>query len=133
MLLTARFSSQQLPQMRTSSPFASSPPQVFMPNDKSTDKKSKAKPSKASQANQSAHHTSAASTVSHPATPGEALSHDAAAQKMSGSDELARAMPFNPTKAAEHGAEAGRCPVRGAATSPPHPSVTGSTLTEGMP
>lgn len=104
-----------------------------MPNDKSTDKKSKAKPSKASQANQSAHHTSAASTVSHPATPGEALSHDAAAQKMSGSDELARAMPFNPTKAAEHGAEAGRCPVRGAATSPPHPSVTGSTLTEGMP
>src|SRR5690606_6165948 len=45
---------------------------------------------------------------------------------------LARSMPFNPAKAAEHG-ELARCPVRGATVATPHPSVTGSTLTEEAP
>lgn len=94
-----------------------------MPTNKKTTSKSRA---------QSSHQTSAKSTISHPATAANGSEADAATVRMSGVDHLAREMPFNPTKAAEHG-ELARCPMRGATVPTPHPSVTGSTLTEEAP
>jgi catalase len=54
---------------------------------------------------------------------------NALAEKMAATDALAAAMPFNPNKAAEHGA-ASLSPPRGATAKPKTPIVTGSTLTE---
>lgn len=84
-----------------------------------------------SSAKSSSQKTSARSTVSFPASA-DGSSSDAAVQKVSGADHLARAMPFNATKAGEHG-DLARSPMRGASVSPTHPSVTGSTLTEEQP
>ena len=73
--------------------------------------------------------TSARTTVSGPSRPGKAEDPDAPARRAEGADELARAMPFNPNKAAEHG-RAALEPKRGATAAPPDPSATGSTLSE---
>lgn len=103
-----------------------------MPTDKN-DKNIKSKATaKSSDATESAHQTSAKSTVSHPATSGDATAPDVATQRISGVDQLARAMPFNAAKAGEHD-EAARCPMRGETVAPSHPSITGSTLTEEAP
>lgn len=73
--------------------------------------------------------TSALSTVS-------GLSHgtpdsigDAAAAKLAGAENLAEAMPHNAAKPSEFG-DAARKPAAGQVIEPPHPLVTGSTLTE---
>ncbi|HET7729301.1 MAG TPA: catalase [Usitatibacter sp.] len=54
---------------------------------------------------------------------------DAAALKMAATDEMAAAMPFNETKAAEHG-EASRDTPEGRHVPPPDLKATGSTLSE---
>src|SRR5215216_4370334 len=74
--------------------------------------------------------TSAKSTVSAPARRDSRPDPvDAADQKAAGTHELAAAMPFNPTKAGEHGRAALK-PQPGATAEPPDPRVTGSTLSE---
>jgi catalase len=60
---------------------------------------------------------------------GAARDDDAAARKMAAVNEMAAAMPFNATKAAEYG-EAARDTPEGAHVEPPEPAATGSTLTE---
>jgi catalase len=75
--------------------------------------------------------TSAKSTISAPARRDRRpAAADAAELKAAGSQALAAAMPFNPTKPAEHGKGALR-PQAGATAEPSDPRVTGSTLTEG--
>jgi catalase len=74
--------------------------------------------------------SSARSTQSGPARAdlaGQRDALDAHVAKMEGTQALAEQMPFNASKADEHG---GRPPPRGAAVEPADPSVTGSTLTE---
>jgi catalase len=74
--------------------------------------------------------TSAHSTVSGPAklsTSGSEL--DEARAKLLGGDAVAAAFPFNAAKAAEFG-DAANDPSTGHSVEPPHPRVTGSTLTE---
>jgi catalase len=74
--------------------------------------------------------TSARSTVSGPSRKGKPLpAGDALVDKMSGTQALAAAMPFNPNKAGEHGRAALK-PQPGATNEPANPAVTGSTLTE---
>jgi catalase len=75
--------------------------------------------------------TSARSTVSGPSRREKrASAADVLERKMAGTQTLVAAMPFNPNKAGEHG-KAALQPRPGATVSPPEPSVTGSTLTEG--
>ena len=72
----------------------------------------------------------AKSTVSGPAHGARRRTEgDPASVKLAGTEALARAFPQNANKAEEHG-EAARAPKAGATAKPPHPSVTGSTLTE---
>jgi catalase len=81
-------------------------------------------------ANSDTAYSSAHSTVSGPAnlsTP--AAQVDAATAKLLGTEALAAAFPSNAAKASEF-AEAAREPATGQAVEPPHPMVTGSTLTE---
>jgi catalase len=74
--------------------------------------------------------TSARSTVSGPQRKGKnAPASDVLAEKMAATDALVAAMPFNPNKAAEHGAAA-LSPPRGLSAKPKSPTVTASTLTE---
>jgi catalase len=54
---------------------------------------------------------------------------DAAKVKDAGTEALATAFPFNAAKPTEFG-DAARNPAAGQTVPPPHPSVTGSTLTE---
>ena len=54
---------------------------------------------------------------------------DAAKVKDAGAEVLASAFPFNAAKPTEFG-DAARIPAAGQTVPPPHPSVTGSTLTE---
>ncbi len=71
---------------------------------------------------------SARTTVSGPAR-GVAPNGDAATVKAAGTEALASAFPFNAAKPTEF-EDAARDPAIGQAVAPPHPSVTGSTLTE---
>jgi catalase len=73
--------------------------------------------------------TTARSTVSGPSRTGTTDLADAHVAKFEGMDELARQMPHNPNKAAEHG-RASLEPPQGATAKPADPSVTASTLTE---
>ena len=63
-------------------------------------------------------------------TPGS--SSDAALRKAQETQELAAAMPFNPTKAGEHGFANGVKPAAGATVSPPSRLPGGSTLSESQ-
>jgi catalase len=77
--------------------------------------------------------TSARSTVSGPSRGKRVgVSGDALVDKMSETEALAAAIPFNANKAAEHG-KAALNPPRGVTARPPSPRVTGSTLTEQIP
>ena len=74
--------------------------------------------------------TSARSSVSGPQRRSKnAPTSDVLVEKMAATDALVAAMPFNPNKAAEHGAAA-LSPPRGATAKPKSPVVTASTLTE---
>jgi catalase len=74
--------------------------------------------------------SSARSTASGPARrPAAADVTDAATAKLVGTDALAATFPFNAAKPSEYG-EAARTPSRGQSAEPPHPLVSGSTLTE---
>src|SRR4051812_38935318 len=74
--------------------------------------------------------TSAKSTVSAPARRDRSPDpSDAADQKAAGTNQLVEAMPFNATKAGEHGKGALK-PQKGATAEPSDPRVTGSTLSE---
>lgn len=73
--------------------------------------------------------TSARSTVSGPARKDARKLADALTAKMEGAEQLAAAMPFNPTKAREYG-RASFDPPAGAAAEPPDPRATASTLSE---
>jgi len=75
--------------------------------------------------------SSARSTVSGPAARGgfdDAI--DAPTAKSVGTEAVAAAFPFNAAKPSEIGEGP---PAAGVAVEPPHPMVTGSTLTEKMP
>ena len=72
----------------------------------------------------------AKSTVSGPGKGPRKDGDDPAVRKIQGTQDLAAAFPFNPTKAGEFG-DAAREPEQGASAKPSHPSVTGSTLSEG--
>jgi catalase len=92
-------------------------------------KTSSAKPVNA-RTNAGGSNTSAKSTVSAPARRDQRPTPaDAAELKAAGTQELASAMPFNPTKPGEHGRGALK-PQVGATAKPSDPRVTGSTLTE---
>ncbi len=71
------------------------------------------------------------STVSGPSAdgPGAQESADALQRKMDGTQELSAAMPFNAAKPLEYGDISAQPPV-GQSVNPPHPSITGSTLSE---
>lgn len=76
-------------------------------------------------------YSSAHSTVSGPAnlaTPAAQI--DAATAKLLGAETVAAAFPSNAAKASEYG-DAASEPATGQAVEPPHPTVTGSTLSEG--
>jgi catalase len=74
--------------------------------------------------------TSARSTVSGPARPRKgAAPDDAVERKLSGTQALVAAMPFNPNKPGEHG-KAALQPQPGATAKPPEPVVTASTVRE---
>ena len=75
--------------------------------------------------------TSARSTVSGPARKDARRSSDALMKKMEATEELARAVPFNPIKAAEYG-RAAADPERGATVTATDPRATGSTLSESV-
>jgi catalase len=71
--------------------------------------------------------------VSGPTDKGGASSiTDAASAKIAGAEAVAAAFPFNAAKPSEFG-KAAREPATGQAVEPPHPMVTGSTLTEVNP
>jgi catalase len=74
--------------------------------------------------------TSAHSTVSGPAQLSTSAPQvDAATAKMLGTEAVAAAFPANAAKASEF-QDAANEPATGQAVEPPHPTVTGSTLTE---
>src|SRR6185295_13283951 len=74
--------------------------------------------------------TSARSTASGPAHRGGAAAiADAATAKAAGTQAVAAAFPFNAAKPSEFGEHA-RKPALGQTVEPPHPTVSGSTLTE---
>jgi len=73
--------------------------------------------------------TSARATMSGPARLVQDAITDAASAKLAGVERLAQAMPFNAAKSTEFG-DASMNPAEGQAVDPPHPMVTGSTLTE---
>jgi catalase len=60
---------------------------------------------------------------------GRSPATEAAQVKADGTEALASAFPFNAAKPTEY-EDAARDPVAGQAAAPPHPSVTGSTLSE---
>ena len=93
--------------------------------------KASPKPSRAPAAStKAAAKSSAKSTVSGPARKGGAGAiSDAATAKIAGAETLAASMPHNAAKPFEHG-DAAMEPPAGQTVEPPHPMVTGSTLTE---
>src|SRR5688572_13329839 len=72
--------------------------------------------------------TSAKATVSGPTRKGSEIT-DAATAKIAGTEAVAGAMPFNAAKPGEFG-DAAMEPPQGQSVEPPHPMVSGSTLTE---
>nr|MBA3658282.1 catalase [Gemmatimonadales bacterium] len=52
------------------------------------------------------------------------------ADKVAGTEDLSAAMRYNVNKAAEHGHDGATAPPEGVTAEPPHPSVTGSTISE---
>jgi catalase len=75
----------------------------------------------------------AARTDSGPATsaaPAGVDPNSPAARQAAEAEALAAGMPFNPTKAAEHGFDNGLNPPEGATVEPPSPLPTASTLSE---
>ena len=52
------------------------------------------------------------------------------AKKLAGTEQLARSVPFNATKAREYGRASALNPAEGEAKQPPSYAVTGSTITE---
>src|SRR6476620_9974645 len=72
--------------------------------------------------------SSARSTVSGPSSGVSAI-HDAATAKLAATEDVASQFPFNAAKPSEFG-EAARTPAAGQTVNPPHPLVSGSTLTE---
>ncbi|MCC2681955.1 MAG: Catalase [Nitrosospira multiformis] len=68
------------------------------------------------------------STIGGPANPTGSPANDFT-RKLSATDELAAAIPYNANKAGEHG-EASTSPEEGQTVAPSDPFVTGSTLTE---
>ncbi len=75
--------------------------------------------------------SSARATAGGPARKDSAAGKmDAATAKQAGAEALAAAFPFNAAKPSEFGSGARR-PVAGQTADAPHPSVTGSTLSEG--
>jgi catalase len=76
--------------------------------------------------------TSARSTVSGPARRDARRSSDAAVKKMEATEELARAVPFNPLKAGEYGRAAADHPEPGAKVTATDQRATGSTLSESV-
>src|SRR4029450_4965610 len=93
-----------------------------MPPSKSSDPKARS-PSNGSDASKS----SARSTVSGPAQ-GVSTIMDAATAKQAGTEAVASSFPFNAAKPSEFGKRA-RDPAVGHAVAPPHPLISGSTLT----
>ena len=78
----------------------------------------------------SAAKTSARSTVSGPArSGGDGSITDAASAKLEGTQAVAAAFPHNAAKPSEF-ADGGMQPAKGQTVEPPHPMVSGSTLTE---
>ncbi len=73
--------------------------------------------------------TSARASMSGPARVARDTLSDAPTAKLAGVDSLAQAMPFNAAKPSEFG-DAAAHPATGQSIDPPHPMVTGSTLTE---
>lgn len=74
--------------------------------------------------------SSARSTISGPSRKGgPADAQDAATAKSAGTEAVASAFPFNAAKSSEFGIDANR-PATGQAVEPPHPRVSGSTLSE---
>ena len=69
-------------------------------------------------------------TVSGPAEPAPAPSHDDLAAKVAGTQELASAFPFNANKAAEYDPAAAAAPPVGMSAKPADPIVGASTVTE---
>jgi catalase len=67
--------------------------------------------------------------VSGPTHKAAAAISDAATAKIAGAELLAESMPHNAAKPGEHG-KAAMQPPQGQSVEPPHPMVTGSTLTE---
>jgi len=94
------------------------------PSPKSSSKSPARKPARASGAAGAAR-----GTVSGPSRSDLAGAADALAGKMEGTQELAAAMPWNRTKAAEYG-DAAATPPQGAVSDVPNAAVTASTLTE---
>lgn len=74
----------------------------------------------------------ARNTDSGPARLSPAPDDDPAARKAEHTEALAEAMPFNPTKANEHGFANGVSPQRGASATPASRLPTGSTLSEAQ-
>jgi catalase len=90
------------------------------------------KPSPGAKGGAAAVTTSARSTVSGPSTADRermTAAQDAHVAKMQATQALAEGMPYNPTKALEHG-ELASVPQTGASVEPDDPAATGSTLTE---
>lgn len=73
--------------------------------------------------------TSARTTISGPSHVAMHTIADAPSAKLTGTEALGDAMPFNAAKPSEYG-EAAMTPATGQSVDPPHPLVTGSTLTE---
>ena len=73
--------------------------------------------------------SSARSTMSGPSHVSTAGISDAATAKLAGAESLAESFPANAAKPSEFGAAA-MTPATGQTADPPHPMVTGSTLTE---
>ena len=72
--------------------------------------------------------SSAKATVSGPTRKGGTIT-DAATAKIAGTEAVSGAMPYNAAKPGEFG-DAAMKPPTGQSVEPPHPMVTGSTLTE---
>ena len=70
-------------------------------------------------------------TASGPARPDASGTGDIVAEKAAGTQDVASAFPFNPTKAAEYDPDAVLAPPEGASVKPADPIVGASTVTEG--
>jgi catalase len=74
----------------------------------------------------------ARNTDSSPSSPASGSDGDAALQKAVDTQQMVAAMPFNATKASEHGFENGTMPPAGATVTPPSRLPTASTLSEAQ-